>query len=201
MERLTLLAAAGVVLTANAFVLAEVASNRSGAPDARVELTGRHLRLVAAGDENSGVSVRLVWRVPDTAPDYPWLDAAKLAELGYQADPGRTLPPKPVFVALEYDPARPNLVVADASKDPAPLRHRHPDRGRFVIARATLHSYWRGRTGAVPHYGAVLMLETPQIQVPLPCSDTLRQSPESYTLTVTYGRHYEPWISGCRAGN
>lgn len=195
MKRLTLPAVVAVVLAANALVLAGVARNRMGAPEARLELTQSQLPLAASGDENSGVSVRLKWSSDSFAPD-----DAKLAQLGYETAHARLIRPNPVFVALECDRSRPELAVVNAGREAASLRRRYPDTGRFLITRATLYRAWRRHQGQSTNYTAV-MLEAPQIHIPLPCSETLRKSPNSYTVTLTYGRNYEPWISGCRAGN
>ena len=199
MNRLTLLAAVAVVVAADAWVLGGVAHNRSGAPDAQLKLTQSQLPLAGTSDDNSGVFVRLDLRPTDTRPPHPWLDEAKLKELGHKRGREGRVSQDPVFVAIEHDPGRPRLAIVDAAKDAAALRRRHPDAAHVLITPATLR-VWRGR-GVPADSRAFFVLETPRIHVPLPCSRILTQSPDSYTLTVDYGRSYEPWISGCRAGN
>jgi len=90
------LLAAGLALIAvtNAVVLLRVAYNRSGEPESRLQLSARELGPIfgySAG-ENSGVVLRLQWRVSapllddalSTRRETPqWLDEAKLASLGF----------------------------------------------------------------------------------------------------------------------
>jgi len=98
-----LAAAAALVVVVNAVVLAGVAWNRTGEPDARLTLTERELRLERdeRREENSGVSLVLVtndlrtaldepWRHPGEAWRHPgeaWLDARTLAALGFDVRP------------------------------------------------------------------------------------------------------------------
>ncbi|MCM5569707.1 DUF4824 family protein [Burkholderiaceae bacterium FT117] len=98
--RWTLLAGVLLILVANAVVLAGVAWNRSGAPEAVLRLGTRELRVPysqAARVENSGMLLRLQWRVPTTpAADArgsaadgigaspAWLDEDRIAALGFE---------------------------------------------------------------------------------------------------------------------
>jgi hypothetical protein len=102
-----------LIVATNAVVLAGVAWNRSGPADAIVELTERELELPwasAASRENSGLALKLRWRVAERQPDtggsdgaagddavvdydgayygsqIPWLDAARLRQLGFDVD-------------------------------------------------------------------------------------------------------------------
>lgn len=96
----TFLAAAAVVAVANAVALGGVWYNRSGEPESRLVLSEREFARPwgwRGGKENSGLSLSLQWRVADGsadpehyAPYYgsyggspPWLDARRMAELGY----------------------------------------------------------------------------------------------------------------------
>jgi hypothetical protein len=100
------------LVAVNALVLAGVRYNRSGMPDATVELTERELILNRTDSENSGVSLRLDWqRHFDRELD--WFDRDKLASLGFDcgtpvdaADAvtryGKALPRK-TFVVLEFE--------------------------------------------------------------------------------------------------
>jgi len=131
-RRRTLLAGATLIALTNAVVLAGVAWNRSGEPEAVLRLTERELK--SPGEygfqkENSGLALRLAWRLPRVSkpnqPDHldfgysgggegPWLDKAKLAELGFDVSPapragrdgrvyGERQLPREVLLVLEYD--------------------------------------------------------------------------------------------------
>lgn len=94
-----------LIVVVNAIVLSGVAYNRGGEPQAQLELTERELRMPYVWQqgpqrENSGIALALQWRVargergatvPATAPNRwerqaDWLDAAKLASLGFDPD-------------------------------------------------------------------------------------------------------------------
>lgn len=96
----TLLAGVLLIVMANAAVLAAVAWNRSGAPEAVLRMSGRELRPPFAGvasAENSGLSLAISWQVL-TAPvgavgavgasgvgaSPAWLDEARIAALGFE---------------------------------------------------------------------------------------------------------------------
>lgn len=95
LDRRLLGAGAALVLLINAVVLAGVAYNRSGEPDALITLSERELeRPRAWGDsrDNNGIALDLHWRVAsgddehgdamyNRSPD--WLDAAALRALGF----------------------------------------------------------------------------------------------------------------------
>jgi len=104
----------GLVLLAivNLLVLAGVRLNRSGEPDASVELTERELSLNRIEKENSGVSLRLdLQQYGDRESE--WFDKKKLTEVGFDcstpvdaADAGfryRKALPRKTFVVLEYE--------------------------------------------------------------------------------------------------
>ena len=93
------LAGAVLIVATNAVALLGVAYNRSGEPESRLVLTERELRVERWGEfdaENSGLSLTLSWRAPFEFDDAevpgrsrfyrgwtPWLDVAKLSELGF----------------------------------------------------------------------------------------------------------------------
>ena len=194
MKRLELLSAVAVVLAANTWVLVGVALNRSGTPSAVVELTEREAHLVRMGEENTGLTVRLVWAGPAD-----WLDRAKLEELGFKPAPWQW--PKQAFVVLERQAER--LAAVDAARDAAPLRKRYADSKRYIIAPCMVRTWWG--TGRLQ--GDILQILTPEIHVPLPYSRVLaglgntpnaRDFQPRYQLTLCYGQRYEPWISDCR---
>lgn len=94
----TLLAGAALILLANGVALTGVWLNRGGEPESRLTLTERELTLPYRNylhKENSGLALRLGWRVPRREVDKfysgysasggipEWLDAARMAELGF----------------------------------------------------------------------------------------------------------------------
>jgi hypothetical protein len=95
-----LVAGLALIALVNVAVLAGVAYNRSGEPESRLTLTERELRPsgMVGPHENSGLAMHLQWRVPvdEVHEGYyhgygevayggapPWLDEAKMAELGF----------------------------------------------------------------------------------------------------------------------
>jgi uncharacterized protein DUF4824 len=117
-----LYSAIGVLVTANTFVLIHADVNRSGAPDAELELTARELKYYSSSREDSGVSLLIEWQNPAAQfsfygatkmPAAPWFDVDKLKETGFDV----RVPPaskdasryymrqrsRQVFVALEFD--------------------------------------------------------------------------------------------------
>jgi len=125
MKHAGLLAAAAIVLLANAFALIHAAVNRSGQPEAEITLTERELNYFPSADD-SGVTLNLRW--VDLSPSYyssalnpkdlearTLLNQAKLEALGFDcrvapSDPkAATFYSRPNarngFVALEYDGA------------------------------------------------------------------------------------------------
>lgn len=101
-----------ILIAVNAFVLAGVRYNRSGSPDAAVELTERELPLNYADEENSGMSFHLDWRQYD-GRELKWFDRGKLVSLGFDCripvDAGgaetryRKALPRKTFVVLEFE--------------------------------------------------------------------------------------------------
>jgi hypothetical protein len=81
---------AGVIfiLAGNAAVLISVAYNRSGQPDAVVELSERELvrPYILSAREDSGLTLHLLWREPGQAEGSPRLTQDQLKALGF--DPG-----------------------------------------------------------------------------------------------------------------
>lgn len=82
MRRYGLWAALGLVLLANLLVLGGVSWNRSGQPDAQVQLSERELRLNGGGKENTGLHLRLVWQHNDEWQQ-EWFNKEKLEAVGY----------------------------------------------------------------------------------------------------------------------
>lgn len=94
----TLIAGAVLIVLTNAVALGGAWWNREGEPESRLVLSERELMLPFSGyrrEENSGLQLRLAWRVAEGggaefhpvayasggSPD--WLDAAKMRELGF----------------------------------------------------------------------------------------------------------------------
>jgi hypothetical protein len=119
MKHATLLAAAAIVLVANAFGLVHAWRNRSGPVEADITLTEREVPLsYNSNDEDSGVALDLRWTDPTWAlfgreNSMLWLEQRTLQDLGfdtgvapsdnkavefYQRQRARR-----AFVALEYD--------------------------------------------------------------------------------------------------
>ena len=100
----------GVVLLSNAVALGGVWYNRSGEPEAQLLLSERELQRVYGGwlrDEDDGVlRLQLSWQRPGDGWQLPWLDEAKLRELGFSATDEQTLnrqPARQVWLVLELD--------------------------------------------------------------------------------------------------
>ena len=122
-----LIIGAGLILVGNAFALIGVAYNRSGGPNAIVELSERELTRpynYMTSTDNSGLALHLNWRsAGDTRPSLPgdisqesrtlWLDKDKLAELGFDVganpqDPVAMLRynkmlPRKAYTVLEFN--------------------------------------------------------------------------------------------------
>lgn len=134
----SLLAGLALILATNAAALMGVAYNRSGKPESMLMLTQRELALPYSsefGHENSGLALRLRWRVSGQVGDPPaWLDQAKLAALGFDVSKPVATPegrryyakllPRQVILVLELDGpayqaalehARQHLAQAEAS--------------------------------------------------------------------------------------
>jgi hypothetical protein len=159
------------VATPLALLLA-ASRNRAGEPEAEVRLTERELRLVPVGEGKRWAVLRLDWNrhLERDRKEAGWLDGAKLASLGFDTrlpvDAKEAvgfydwLPPRKVFLALEYDgeaaakadsadPAgratRSRLHAVDADLEARALRGRHPDRARVLVVRAVVSAECQGR--------------------------------------------------------
>jgi hypothetical protein len=100
-RRHTLIAGLALIGLTNAIALGGAAYNRSGEPESTLSLTERELRspyVWTGRKENSGLALRLQWRVlqgdsRNVGADYSpygggmpaWLDAPKMASLGFDA--------------------------------------------------------------------------------------------------------------------
>lgn len=120
MKRRLVIASIGLVLVVNALVLAGVAFNRSGEPEAVLKLTERELAMPWVHwpqRENSGIALRISRAMQSD----DWLDRDKLIALGF--DPERFSldvqrsrwrgVERPAWVVLEYDGPAFQAVLAD----------------------------------------------------------------------------------------
>ena len=94
-RRHTLIVGLALILLTNATALLGVYWNRSGGPESLLTLTERELQQPYGWGmtrENSGISLRINWRVPSAEKYWPssysggnpaWLDQAKMASLGF----------------------------------------------------------------------------------------------------------------------
>jgi len=122
-----LIAGLTIIIVTNVVALAGVAYNRSGEPDAVVELTERELSMpyrYGMDDENTGLGLNINCR-NCWSPD--WLNEEKLIELDFELQPlqeisewrldyDKTLPRK-VYLVLEYNGAMHQRAVANAEKE------------------------------------------------------------------------------------
>jgi hypothetical protein len=224
MKRAGPLAAVGIIVIANAMVLMEVAHNRRGGPVETIRLTERELPVNFRENENSEVSVRLDWRRPPlpAEDDYSWLDRTKLEGIGFDyaralANPLPPPLPRPAFIVLEYNgsawekwqsstkhyqsPDPPpemysRLFPIDAARTPEPLMRKYPDHERYLIVKGLVQL--RPQPQLQP---LIFPMRPESFYVPLPLSRALGRfagstSPQSprYTVTLSYGRNFEPWI-------
>lgn len=114
-RRHALLAGVALILLINAVALAGVWYNRSGEADSRLALSERELsRSYRNQDENSGLSVQLLWRRPSEATDGDYTRNTMLSEeqmlrLGFAPAPDECQPrcrqraSREVLVVLELD--------------------------------------------------------------------------------------------------
>lgn len=138
-RRHTLIAGLALIALTNAIALGGAAYNRAGEPDSSLSLSERELRppyVWRSQKENSGLALRLQWRVmPEATQDLgtyyysinggmpAWLDAQKMASLGFDMErPAarsdvdrntryRNQLPREVLIVLEFDgPAYRNML-------------------------------------------------------------------------------------------
>jgi len=183
MKHMLVVTAAAVVVVANAWCLIAARCNRSEASGGTLELTEREARLVDVLWESTAILLDLRWTVRrplENRRNSPaWLDATKLAELGfdctvpltspYAKEHYRSLPSKIVFVVLEYegesrqqtrhDREESRLFIVDAGREAGPLRNRYADTERYAISRGVVGLSYRehNSTDGTP-------LTTPRLQ-------------------------------------
>lgn len=140
MKRASLVAAAVVVLLANAFALLHAWRNRSGPVEADITLTNREMsKSYDTNDENSGVALNLHWIDKQwRMVSFPsqWLDQKILQEVGFDtsvapsdkaaSDYYARQRTRSAFVALEYNGPNWNKWIDEAEQQaqagaPSPL--------------------------------------------------------------------------------
>ncbi|MBI4585544.1 MAG: DUF4824 family protein [Planctomycetes bacterium] len=205
MRRALLLAAVAVVLVAQAWILIEARRNQRDPRGGTVELTERELRLVPMPAESTVILLELRWKARSAPAESrrspPWLDAAKLAELGFDCgmpvsspearDHYAAMPSVPVFLVLEYEgesgksgderrKSETRLQVVDAGRDAPGLRERYPDLSRHIITRGLVRISYQDRSIpddaplATPRLQGWIQTILPgEIYVPLPYSRIL----------------------------
>lgn len=204
MRVVCLITAAVTVLLANGLGIWQSSRNRAEPAGGSLELTERELPLQRAELESTATVLLLKWQTERVGNERwgpaKWLTSDKLVELGFDCSvpvdspPARrhygSMPARPVFLALEYQPPHadvPNPVanrhcglrVIDAGRDPQALRRLHPDPKRFAIARGVVRIQRRdhdfdGQPLARPELaGWVDSLLPSQISVPRPANQLL----------------------------
>ena len=170
MRRVLVLTAAAVVLAANAWTLIAARCNRGGPSRGTMELTERELRLVQVPWESTATLLEVRWDVLSEPPRYrgppAWLDATKLAELGFDctvpvSSPNAkehytSMPATLVYLVLEYEgeawrqarrdrKPKTRLFVVDAGRDARRLRDRYADAKIYVVVRGVVRLSYQKR--------------------------------------------------------
>jgi hypothetical protein len=139
-------------------ILGGVAWNRSGAPEARIELTERELEPARGWDpeEDSGLSLRL--RLCDCKGD--WLDREKLRELGFdvRVDPAEprsvelyeNVLAREAFIVLQMDGDAWRRQIAEQEREFQEMKTPETDRWEIDRAREMLETARRMGSRLVP---------------------------------------------------
>jgi len=142
MRRTGLWWAAALVVVSNLGAMGFAAFNRSGEPEAVLELTERELRLPPKQAENTALTLELVFERPRPAgPLRPpreagWFDRAKLQSIGFDcsrpvtpenASYYRVRPPRSTYAALEYEGEAWRRQMAEPLPEPAQAGTVGPD--------------------------------------------------------------------------
>ena len=138
-------------------------------------------------------------------------------------DPKHAPLERPAFLAMEYNgptweewlkamenqpkdvrrytsPLNSRLFIVNAAKRPEALFEKYRERERYVIVRGLIHVAvvnWDPATrkpGPDRLQGSVSRLLPESIHVPPSLSAGLASLGPSYTVTLSYGRRFEPWI-------
>lgn len=127
-----LLAGLALIGVANAAVLAGVAWNRRGEPDATVTLTERELRIpwhAINDEEDTGLDLELEWQARWVVGQgtLEGLPLTTLRELGFRPLPGRQEPPRSAWVAMEMDGESWRRWIAQRRREVEKERREDPD--------------------------------------------------------------------------
>jgi hypothetical protein len=89
----------------------------------------------------------------------------------------------------------------DVAKTPEPLLRKYANGGKYLIVRGLVQLSATTRLGQIQLLPSISQLLPGTIHVPAPLSDALANLPIApsaasprYTLTLSYGRNFEPWI-------
>lgn len=200
-----LAAAAAVVLLSNLWVLVTSATNRHQDAGGVLDLTEDELAWVPRLGESTVNLLEFRWRTSEEEQRQRprWLDAAKLASLGYDcsiplsaataADHYRRLGHRPAWLVLTIsdplippgsDPQAPptRLTIVDAGPAAAPLREQYPDPDRYALVPGVVHLRYLDPPRAsndpqrvVRLQGEVVTVLPPQLFVPRPFTARLDQ--------------------------
>lgn len=129
-----LLLGLGLILLSNAAALGAAAWNRSGEPDSRLSLSERELQRNSDWHrENSGVSLRLLWRIPGDEANAAWaprIPLETMRALGFQV-PDKV--DRDSALAFDRQQARDALLVLELD---GPLYQRELALARERLAQA-----------------------------------------------------------------
>ncbi|MBI4890721.1 MAG: DUF4824 family protein [Acidobacteria bacterium] len=217
-SRMTLWAAAGVVVMVNALALLHAVRNRAGGPVQTVTLSERELSWYNTS-EDSGVTLRLNWL--HAHDQKPWIGEDSIRALGFnldsdrnEANPWRAFRRqgrRRAYVAFELRRDGPRegsqLAPMDASREAASLLSKYRGRHDLVILPVSVMPYLReertedGRGGTGRRVVDLQFMDVPsEIHVPLPLAEQVRamKPGRECEITLQYGRFFEPWVSAVR---
>jgi hypothetical protein len=130
------LAAAAVVVVFNALTLWGAWANRSGEPEAALELTEREVSLPPREAENTALALTIEWVDPEAIRTGPgWFDRRKLEELGFDCRLPATAEnrfhyqgqaPRRAFAVFEYEGAAWQRYLAEPKLSPPADRWAGP---------------------------------------------------------------------------
>ena len=145
MTRKGALVAAAVVIFFNLATLAAVWVNRSGEPEAVLQLTERELSLPPREAENTALALQLEWVDTELLRPGPgWFDKRKLEEIGFDCSvpltPGRSIAVDPAVTALGL----PVWLDTTEPQTNAPLRRLvvAQDKGSAIKGPGRIDLFW-----------------------------------------------------------
>lgn len=191
--------ALSVVLLSNAVALGGVWYNRSGEPEAQLLLSERELQRVYGGwlrDEDDGVlRLQLSWQRPGDGWQLPWLDEAKLSELGFSAtDTLSRQPARDVWLVLELEGALYRSQVEQARQALAAAEHELQAKPQSEVLRQERDDRQR-RLQFVEQQASRLMLVDAGVD-----AQVLRQRWPNRQRQVLLAGSIEPYHHGTEAG-